>query len=351
MEFKSEIIKKDTYEIINSKYVEWNDFKNKTILITGATGLIGTQIVLAFLLANDELGLNTKIIAYARNRKKCENIFGSIKSANLKFLIQDINKPIDYLDRVDFIIHTANTTSSKSFVETPVETIETIINGTTNVLKFAREKEVEGLVYLSSMEVYGQVDFDRQEPLKENDYGYIDILNERSSYPEAKRMAELMCYSYAKEYGLPVKIARLVQTIGAGVDYYDNRVFAQFARNIIEKKDIILKTTGESVRSYCYITDVITGILAILTRGKIAECYNVANTTTTCSIREMAEMLCEKHPTSKIIFDIDDKNYPAHSKLFINTEKLNNLNWQANIELEEMFEKLIRNVEVNENKN
>lgn len=346
MEFKSEIIKEDTYEIVDSKYVDWDIFRDKTIFVTGATGLIGTQIVLSFLLANEKLGLNVKIVALARNKEKCENIFGSYNSVNLKFLIQDINKPIDYLDRVDFIIHTANTTSSKSFVETPVETIETIINGTTNVLKFAREKEVEGLVYLSSMEVYGQVDFDRQEPLKENDYGYIDVLNERSSYPEAKRMAELMCYSYAKEYGLPVKIARLVQTIGAGVDYYDNRVFAQFARNVIEKKDIVLKTTGESVRSYCYITDAIIGILAILTRGQNAECYNVANTETTCSIKEMAEMLSKKYSTSKVVFDIDEKNndgYLPIIKTILDASKLKSLSWNAQVCLIEMFEKLISN--------
>ena len=136
-----------------------------------------------------------------------------------------------------------------------------------------------------------------------------------------------------------------MQTIGAGVDYYDNRVFAQFVRNIIEKKDIILKTTGESVRSYCYITDAITAILAILERGQNAECYNVANPNTTCSIREMAEMLCEKHPTSKVVFELDEKNtdgYLPTIKIVLDNFRLKKeIKWDEEVSLEEAYNRLV----------
>lgn len=345
MEFKSEIIKQDTYEIINSKYVDWNDFRNKTILITGATGLIGTQIVLAFLLANKELGLNTRIIAHARNKEKCENIFKNNKTKYLEYLIQDINTPIKYNKKVDFIIHTANSTSSKSFVETPVETIDTIILGTKNILEFAKSKQIKSLVYLSSMEVYGKVDIERKEPLKESDYGYIDVMAVRSSYSEGKRLAENMCIAYSQEYGVPVKIARLSQTIGSGVDYNDNRVFAQFARNIVENKDIELLTEGKTIRSYCYITDAVSGIFAMLERGKNGECYNVANPNTTCSIREMAEMLCNKYKGSKLKIEVDNKYFPPDTKMYLDTTKMYlDTTWIAKVSLEEMFDRLIENL-------
>ena len=221
------------------------------------------------------------------------------------------------------------------------------MTGTTNILEFGKSKNIKGMVYLSSMEVFGKTDFERVEPLKENDYGYIDILNTRSSYPEGKRLAETLCHSYFKEYNVPVKIARLVQTIGAGVDYNDNRVFAQFARDIIEEKNIILKTNGSTIRNYCYITDAISGIFAILERGNNGECYNVANSKTTCSIKEMAEMLCEQYPKSKLEFQIDKQNkdgYLPTLKTVLDTSKLHNLNWSANITLKKMYERLIENL-------
>jgi CDP-glycerol glycerophosphotransferase len=195
------------------------------------------------------------------------------------------------------------------------------------------------------MEVYGKTDFERVEPLREDDYGYIDILNVRNSYPEGKRMAENMCYSYAKEYDVPIKVARLAQTIGASVDYRDGRVFAQFARNIVERKDIVLKTEGKSIRSYCYITDCVSAIFAMLERGKNGKSYNVANPDTTCSIKEMAEMLCDKYTSSKLKFELDTRCYPVDSKMFLDVSALlEDTGWHAQVTLEEMFDRLLQDM-------
>ena len=200
----------DTKAIVDSEFIDWEKFQNTTILITGATGFIGTQIVLSLAKASMEYNLNTKIILLVRSKEKAKSLFfNQLKFANIKLLQQDINKKIKYNENVDYIIHTASNTSSKSFVDTPVETISTTIDGTKNILEFAKEKKVKSIVFLSSMEVYGEIN--SETPLKEDDLGKLELQNERNSYPQAKRLAENLCYSYFKEYNIPVKTARLCQ--------------------------------------------------------------------------------------------------------------------------------------------
>lgn len=324
------IFEEDIKNIIND--FDMSVFDGKTILVTGATGLIGKLCVKSLL----NSGYNTQVIALVRDEEKAKNIFG--ESKRLTYLVQDINQRINTTRRVDYIIHAANTTSSKDFVEKPVETIYTAINGSRNVLEFAKNKRLEGMVYLSSLEIYG---VNEKENIKEEDYGYIDILNPRSSYSESKKMVETMCISYGTEYGVPVKIARLAQTFGAGVSISDNRVFAQFAKAIINKENIILHTKGETKRNYCYTTDAVRGIFTILTKGENNNAYNVANENSYCSISEMAHLLENEY--TKVEYKIDEVNrgYNPTVKIALNTEKLNALGWEAKVNLKEMFDRLI----------
>ncbi len=326
------IFEEDIKNIIND--FDMSVFDGKTILVTGATGLIGKLCVKSLL----NSGYNTQVIALVRNEEKAKNIFG--ESKRLTYLVQDINQRINTTRRVDYIIHAASTTSSKDFVEKPVETIYTAINGSRNILEFAKNKRLEGMVYLSSLEIYG---VNEKENIKERDYGYIDILNPRSSYSESKKMVETMCISYGTEYGVPVKIARLAQTFGAGVSISDNRVFAQFAKAIINKENIILHTKGETKRNYCYTTDTVRGIFTILTKGENNNAYNVANENSYCSISEMAHLLENEY--TKVEYKIDEVNrgYNPTVKIALNTEKLNALGWEAKVDLKEMFDRLIMN--------
>ena len=326
------IFEEDIKNIIND--FDMSVFDRKTILVTGATGLIGKLCVKSLL----NSGYNTQVIALVRDEEKAKNIFG--ESKRLTYLVQDINQRINTTRRVDYIIHAASTTSSKDFVEKPVETIYTAINGSRNVLEFAKNKRLEGMVYLSSLEIYG---VNEKENIKEEDYGYIDILNPRSSYSESKKMVETMCISYGTEYGVPVKIARLAQTFGAGVSISDNRVFAQFAKAIINKENIVLHTKGETKRNYCYTTDAVRGIFTILTKGENNNAYNVANENSYCSISEMAHLLENEY--TKVEYKIDEVNrgYNPTVKIALNTEKLNALGWEAKVNLKEMFDRLIMN--------
>lgn len=337
----NKIIAMDIREVVASKYIDWNYYRNSKILITGANGLIGSQIIKVLLHADLEFNLGIEILALVRNKKKIDEVLPKA-GKKIKVIVQDITKRIKYKGDIDFIIHAASVTSSKDITEKPVETINSIVLGTENVLEFAKEKNVKSIVYLSSMEVYGSVPFSRKEPIKEKDFGYIDIFKSRSSYPEGKRMAEALCAAYWNEYKLPVKIARLAQTIGASLDYYNQKVFAEFARSVVEEKNIVLKTQGESIRSYIYITDVIVALLIMLKNGENGEEYNIANTVTTCSIKDVAKMLCDKYVKTNLVVEIDDKYYPEPSKYELDTLKFQNITgWEPNVSLEEMFSRLV----------
>ncbi len=188
------------------------------------------------------------------------------------------------------------------------------------------------------------------EWVKEENYGYIDILNVRSSYSESKRMAECMCTSYAYEYGLPIKIARLAQTFGSGVSFMENRVFAQFAKSVINKTDIILHTNGESMGNYCYTRDVVISILILLIKGQMGEAYIVTNELSTCKIKDMAYMVADKlaHKEISVLFNIPKNNlvygYAPEVKMKLNAGKMRALGWKAEIGLEESYKRMIRSM-------
>lgn len=339
------ILLEDIEYIADSDMVSWEKLRDKSVFITGATGLIGSQLVLALDKYNERHGGNISVYALARNREKAASLFGDCTD-KVVIVEGDMTGEISIEDNIDYVIHGASMTSSRDFVELPVETIMTGIHGTNNILSFARSKNVSGFVYLSSLEAYGVTDPSRLT-VKEDDYGYINQLVPRSSYSEGKRMAECLCISYGSEYGVPVKIARLCQTFGAGVVYSDNRVFAQFAKCVIENKDIVLKTTGETYRNYCYTRDAVTGLLCVLLDGKENEAYNIANPSTGISICDMAKMVAEKIAENKIkvVFDIAEDvsklGYGPTIKISLDTEKLERLGWKAEVNLETAFRRMI----------
>ena len=200
-------------------------------------------------------------------------------------------------------------------------------------------------MYLSSLEVYGTPAADAGK-IKEAYSGYIDPLQVRSSYSEGKRMVECLCASYASEYQVPVKIARLSQTFGAGVEYDDGRVFAEFARCALEKKDIVLHTKGQTVRSYCYTKDAVAAMLLILAEGDCGAAYNVTNMDTKISIADMARLVCEIFPESgiQVTFDVPEDvaafGYNPEMVIALDSSRLMALGWKPSVDLREMFVRL-----------
>ena len=314
--------------------------RNATFLITGATGLIGTSLIHCLL----ALQGGARIVAPVRNIEKAKQKFDSQELKNISLIECDLAKfDYDSFGDMDYIIHCAAPTSSKFFVEHPVETFSTIYDATKALLDFAAHKKVKGFVYLSSLEVYGEIN-DDSVLVTENVLGYLDPLSVRSSYPMAKRATENLCCLYAAQYGVPVKIARLTQTTGAGIAKDDNRVIAQFARLAANGQDIILHSTGESARPYCYTMDSVSGILFVLLRGNSGEAYNVANEETYISAREMAEFVRDNiNKLINVKVELNDNmGYAPVSRLKLSSAKLRGLGWKPKYGLKEIFDRLVK---------
>lgn len=350
MWIENEIYKEDLESILTDDNIPLNQLNGKNILVTGATGLIGSFVVNALLYANMNKKINCNVYALVRNKNKADNLFlEQLKDQlGLHIICSDI-MDIDYIDSdIDYIVHAASQTSSKGFVTNPVETIKTTLVGTEKILEIARQKKAQKTVFLSTMEVYGTPTDDRK--ISENSPTDLDTMNVRNCYPISKRMAENLCTSYSAEYGVPVSIARLTQTFGAGVDYNDGRVFAEFARCVIENRDIVLHTKGETKRNYLYTADAVRAIFTILLKGENQNAYNVANENTYCSILEMAQLVAEYCSQGKVNvcceIDEDLKNYGYAPTLHMNldTSKLCSLGWKPNFGLKESYNRLVNTI-------
>ncbi len=367
----------DLNYLINIDFIDWEKLRDSSVLVTGATGQIGSEIVKLLLFLNEKKSLNIKIIALIRNIEKAKSIFkdflpemmlpksvigGAVEqsetegaalqsnaveevdNSNIKFISQDITEPINIGESVDFIIHTANSTISKDFITKPVEILDSIYSGTKNVLDFSKIKSVKSMVYLSSMEVYGTPNDEKK--IYEKDIGKLDSMSLRNSYPIGKLVAENLCVSEYSEYKLPVKIIRLTQTIGGTISPTDNRVWADFARKSAKGENIVLHTKGETKRNYLYITDATSAIFTILLYGENGQAYSAANEDTYCSISEMANLASSlsKDGKTKVVFEfLDDSvtGYQAVKKINLSSEKLQELGWKASVDLKTAFNKMI----------
>lgn len=347
IKWKDYVLRQDIEAIIQDTAIDWTKFAASTVLVTGATGLIGKQIVMSLLLADEKWNLGIKVVAAVHNHNKAEKVFSDVGSKeNLMFLEWDMDNKIKFFEKIDYIIHGASITDSKSFVTKPVEVIQTSIGGCKNVLELSKEKGIKAGVFLSSMEVYG---ISNKTYLNETDYGYLDHTNVRSSYSESKQLCECLCVSYWEEYNVPFKIARLTQTFGPGVRKDDNRVFAQFARSILEKKDIILFSKGETTRNYCYTADAVRAILLLLLKGENGQAYNVANEETEISILDMARMLVREYSNGvsevKIqLEDVSKHGFNPVSRTCIQCGKLRELGWEAKIGLREAYGRMMESM-------
>lgn len=333
----SDIYSKSISEVIRN-YICMDAFNNKTIVISGATGLICSCItdILLFL---RKTGINLNIFIAGRNREKTTSRFLPFKeNKDYKFVFFDamLENSQNFKNiHPNYIIHGASNAHPKIYANQPVETMMTTLQGTYTMLKFALNSKKSRFVYISSSEVYGIAN---KELYFETDYNYVDILNPRACYPSSKRAAETLCASFMMEYNLDVLIVRPGHIYGPTMTEYDSRAVAQFIRHAIEHKDIVMKSQGKQRRSYCYVVDCATAILTVLIKGEKGSAYNISNKNSIASIYEVAEAIANMSGI-KIVFenatDYENRGYNLMKNSVLGSEKLERLGWRGVYDLEQ----------------
>ena len=304
----------------------WEKLSGANILVTGATGLIGGCLV-ETLMMNPNLDYN--VYAFGRNEERARTRFKDIANdMAFHFVKYDVMQPLQSDIRFDYIIHAASNASPNFFTQKPVEVIKSNIDGVANLMEYGLAHGMKRFLYVSSGEVYGEGD---GRVFKEDYSGYVNPTSSRSCYPSSKRAAETLCVSYEAEYGADVVIARPCHTYGPHFTEQDNRVYAQFIRNVLRGEDIVMKSTGEQFRSWCYVVDCVSALLHILLKGESGEAYNIADADSNISIRELAETIAAIGGRKVVIDlpDVDEKRgFNPVTKSIFSTDKLESLGWK-----------------------
>lgn len=336
MWLENKVFAEDMEYIAQASFIPWEQLNGKRVLVTGATGLIGYTLTSALLYR----GIH--VLALVRDQKRAAEKFRAQLETGcpLAFWEGTVESPGLIDSKIDYIVHCAAPTASGYFTQCPVETIHSIIDGTENMLCFARKQHCAGMVFLSSMEVYGQIL--KREPLREDCLGMLDLTSPRSSYPEAKRLAENLCTCYQAEYGVPVRTLRLAQTFGPGVNREDDRVFAYIARCALNGQNVVLSTDGSKENMYLYTADAASAILVALLTGKDGEIYNVANEATYTSVRDMARVGLDAFGKQALTVELNAggqsaAKYPPHGYLYLDTTALQQLGWNPRVGLADMY--------------
>lgn len=307
--------------------------RGTTILISGVTGTIGSYLFEFLQYYNSKFSAGIKIVCPIRDITKIRTEWKCCRNVTW-YNYYDLH----FADKtVDYFVHCASPTKSNIFIEQPVETIDAICSGTKRMLDAFRCCDGRGFLYVSSVEVYG--DNHTMNLIDETNCGSADSLKIRNCYPIAKRMAENLCMSYASEYGLPIKIARLSQIIGVGAS--DNRLMAYLCRSAIDKSQIVLHSDGKTTKSYCYIMDCISAMIYILVKGE-STAYNVSNPDAVASVYDLAKFVSNKYIGLPVVLENKALDmYPISSCLILDSKKLSKLGWAPKVGIEEAFNRLI----------
>ncbi len=312
-----------------------SQLKDKTVLITGATGMIGSFVTDALLYANDTLGLNCTVVAMGRSAERAKTRFANHwNRSQFVFVQHDVNTPLPRIvPDADYVIHSASTTHPVAYSTEPIATITTNIFGTLHLLDYIAERSGGArLVLTSSVEIYGQnrgdVDY-----FSEDYCGYIDCNTLRAGYPESKRLSEALCRAYGKEKGVDFVSARLPRVYGPTLLPSDTKALSQFIRKGIAGEDIVLKSAGTQLFSYAYVADAAAGLLSTMLVGEREEAYNISDPASDITLRELAQLVADNCGTA-VRFELPDSvemaGYSTATRAVLNAAKLKALGWKPN---------------------
>jgi UDP-glucuronate decarboxylase len=310
--------------------------ENKSILITGATGLIGSFIVDSLYKLVKDYNFNIKIYALSRNLERLKHRFIYDKENIITFIEKDVNDNLDIEENIDYIIHAASNAYPSIMYNDPVGTIMSNIKGTYNLLEFLRKQRGKRLLFLSSGEIYGEVS-KNIDKFNEECLGRVDIPNIRSSYPLSKRCAENLCISYSKQFNIETVIARPCHIYGPNNSNKDNRATVQFINNAVNDEDIVLKSKGSQIRSYMYISDCVSALLTVLIKGSNKEIYNISNEKSIVSIADFAKYV-SKIANVKLRYEINDNEKSLFSRAVLDNKRLKLLGWNPSYNIDKGIE-------------
>lgn len=345
--YNNHIVQADLQEITSAS-IQWEAFQDKTILVTGANGMLATYLVYTFLYLVEKKGLDIKIIALSRSLDKSRELYREfLDTPYFKILHQDICDPIEYPGSVDYIYHFAGNASPYYIKNDPVGIMKSNLLGTFNIMEFARCKENAKVIFASTREVYGETSFNVLS--EDNSFGKLNPLDNRSCYPESKRAAETILKSYFIQYGVKSVIARIAHSYGPGMKIdNDGRVMSDFICNAVHGRDITLMSDGSAVRSFCYLSDAILGLMRITLYGCVGEAYNLSNETEPKPIREIAELISRSFPERNIhlqtaeITKKKQEGYCNYPRVALDTRKVEKLGFAPQVSLEEGIVRTIK---------
>lgn len=309
-----------------------------SILVTGASGMIGSCIIDILLYLNRQHRMNIRICAAGRNtdniRKRFESCIGEKYFHTLEWDAAS-GQEIDLL--TNYIIHAASNADPLMFAGYPADILLANVLGVKSMLDLALKSLTNRILYISSGEMYGQSDGTLKDGFLESYSGYVDYTDPRSCYPSGKRAAEMLCQSYIRQYGVDAVIVRPCHCYGPTMTETDSRALSQFFRNAQKGEDIILKSSGEAVRSHCYVVDAAVGILKVLLEGECGEAYNIADPDSIASIRKAAEMIAME-AGRKVCFntpnEIEKCGYSKVNKSVLDSQKIFALGWRPQTNLQ-----------------
>ena len=319
---------------------------NCTFLITGANGFLASYMVDTLMYMKKTVRIrNCSVIALCRNKEKAETAFREwIGDNGFKIIINSVEKKIEIDEKIDYIIHAAGNSATRSHRSDPVGLIEANAIGTYNLLELAKSKNVKSFLFFSSGAVYGETE---ECELRENKIYNLDYSNIRNAYGCSKRMGEAISIYFWKQYNVPIKIVRISHTYGNGIDIDDGHVYSDFTKSIILNKNLEIKGTGKDARPFCYISDAIIAFWLILLKGENGETYNMANAKENWTIEELANILVDfvfKDRNLKVMYS--DKSHDIKvNKKNVNTDKLESLGWNPSVSVKEGFKRLVESLE------
>lgn len=344
-----DILRHDLEEIYRRDF-NWQLFNNKTVLITGAYGMLASYVTLFFIFLHEQKEINVNLILMVRSKEKLEKCIGNKYREFINVCYDSLYDKIKIESDIDYIIHAASLASPQYYSTCPVDVLAPNTIGTYNLLNFAREKSVDAFLLFSTGDIYGRVT--ETNIVRENNYGILDTLDIHNCYSESKRMAETMCYSFFKQYDVPVKIARIWHTYSPTMDENnDPRVFSSFVKNVVSGENIVMRSDGSGKRAFCYITDAVYGFFKIMIDGLSGEAYNVCNESQFVSVLELANIIVNLRPQKQLKIIAKkrkaDDNYVENIHLAgidvcPSSEKLRLLGWKPDIDLQTGFDRVFQ---------